>query len=235
MGHRAVFFDFGGTLFSYGAIRGYFDDLLERITRDHGLEVERDDLRRVYRATMLRTFASFQHRPFYLHRDLFDHAHRSLLSELGVELPDGAGGLFYRAQSELGMARVTLRADARETLEALRERGLHLQVVSNIDDDQFEPLFEQLGLAPLFDCTTTSEEARSCKPDPGIFRLALRKAGGLSPDEVVFVGDSVPHDVAGAGALGMTTVLLRGSPASDDPAPDHVISSLAELLAIVRP
>ncbi len=107
--------------------------------------------------------------------------------------------------------------------------------MSNIDDDQFEPLFEQLGLRPLFDCTTTSEEARSCKPDPEIFRLALRKAGNPRPEEVVFVGDSAPHDVAGAAALGMTTVLLGRAAPPDGPAPDHVIRQLGELLEIVQP
>ena len=235
MAHRAVFFDFGGTLFSYGAIRGHFDALLERFAREHGIDPKPEELRRVYRATMMKTFAAFRERPFYLHRDMFAHAYRGFLAAFGVAAPTDADGSFYEAQSELGMARVTAREDARETLEALRARGLHLSIVSNIDDDQFEPLFEQLGLAPLFDCTTTSEEARSCKPDPGIFRVALRKAGDLRPEEVVFVGDSVPHDVAGARALGMTTVLLGRTAGADGPAPDHVISRLGELLAIVEP
>ena len=144
------------------------------------------------------------------------------------------GNDFYEAQSELGLARVEVREDARATLETLRDRGLHLSIVSNIDDDQFEPLFAQLELRRWFDCTTTSEEARSCKPDPGIFRMALRKAGEPRPEEVVFVGDSVPHDVAGAAALGMTTVLLGHAPDSASPAPDHVISRLGELLEIVH-
>jgi 2-haloalkanoic acid dehalogenase type II len=235
MAHRAVFFDFGGTLFSYGAIRGHFDALLERIARAHGLETEQEELRRVYRTTMMQSFATFRAQSFYLHRDLFAHAHRGFLAALGVDPPADADGSFYEAQSELGMARVSVREDARETLEALKSRGLHLSIVSNIDDDQFEPLFGQLGLAHLFDCTTTSEEARSCKPDPGIFRVALRKAGDLRPEEVVFVGDSVPHDVAGARALGMTTVLLGRTAGADGPAPDHVISHLGELLAIVEP
>ena len=234
MAHRAVFFDFGGTLFSYGAIRERFDTLLERIAREHGLETERDELRRVYRTSMMQTFAAFQEQPFYLHRDLFARAHRGFLTELGVKPPAHAGDHFYEAQSDLGVARVTLREDARETLETLRDRGLHLSIVSNIDDDQFEPLFARLELRRWFHCTTTSEEARSCKPDPGIFRMALRKAGGPRPEEVVFVGDSAPHDVAGAAALGMTTVLLGRAPDAAGPTPDHVISRLGELLAIVQ-
>jgi putative hydrolase of the HAD superfamily len=232
--HRAVFFDFGGTLFSYGAVRDPFDDLLERIARREGLEVDREELRRAYRAAMARTFAEFQSRPFYLHRELFARAERELLRELGVEAACDPGDGLYGGQTELGRSRVRLREDARATLEALRGRGLHLGIVSNIDEDQFGPLWAALGLGPLFDATTTSEEARSCKPDPGIFRLALAKAGDPPPEEVVFVGDSLQHDVAGAAPFGMTTVLLARTPPAGEPRPDFVIGCLGELLGIVR-
>jgi len=205
MAHRAVFFDFGGTLFSYGAIRGHFDALLERIARDHGVDAEPAELRRLYRATMMRTFAAFREEPFYLHRDLFAHAYRGFLTALGVGPPAEVDASFYEAQSELGLVRVSVREDARETLEALRGRGLHLSIVSNIDDDQFDPLFAQLGLAPLFDCTTTSEEARSCKPDPGIFRVALRKAGDLLE----------PRDASGYISK-LIVACVRLAPPSDD-------------------
>jgi putative hydrolase of the HAD superfamily len=232
MAQRAVFFDFGGTLFSYGALRDPFDAFLAETARRHGIEAPRDELRRAYRTSMARAFAEYVSRPFYLHRELFATAHHAFLRELGGSPAPGAGDLFYAGQSELGLARVEVRADARETLEALRARGLHLSIVSNIDDDQFAPLFERLGLAGLFDAVTTSEEARSCKPDPGIFRLALAKAGSPRPEQVVFVGDSPLHDVAGAARLGMRTVLL-GRPSPDAPAPDHVITKLGELLGIV--
>jgi 2-haloalkanoic acid dehalogenase type II len=230
---RAVFFDFGGTLFSYGALRDAFDRFLAETARRHGLEAPADALRRAYRTAMARTFAQYATRPFYLHRELFAAAHRDFLGELGGAPGPDAGDLFYAGQSELGLARVEVRADARETLAALRARGLHLSIVSNIDDDQFHPLFERLGLADLFDAVTTSEEARSCKPDPGIFRLALAKAGDPPPEAVVFVGDSPIHDVAGAATLGMRTVLIGSAARAEGPRPDHVIASLRELLGIV--
>ena len=233
MVHRAVFFDFGGTLFSYGALRDSFDRFLEETARRHGIEASPPELRRAYRTTMARAFADFVSRPFYLHRELFAAAHRGFLRELGGAPGPDAGDLFYAGQSALGLARVQVRADARETLEALHARGLHLSIVSNIDDDQFHPLFERLALAELFDAVTTSEEARSCKPDPGIFRLALAKAGDPRPEEVVFVGDSPEHDVAGAAPLGMRTVLIGKAARAEGPKPDHVIASLRELLGIV--
>ena len=140
-----------------------------------------------------------------------------------------AGGAFE------GLAAVQPWEGVRDTLAALRGRDLHLGIVSNIDEDQFQPLWERIGLGPHFDAVTTSEEARSCKPHPGIYRHALGKAGNVAPEEVVFVGDSVEYDVVGAKALGMTTVLITEGPnqAGGGIDPDHVIEAIPELLHIV--
>jgi putative hydrolase of the HAD superfamily len=232
--HQAVFFDFGGTLFSYEGLREHFDRMLHELAVRHRVDATSEKLRRVYRETMGRTFREFARRPFYLHRELFRAAHLAFLTELGANPDPDDGDVFYAAQSALGMARVVPREGARQTLEELRQRGIHLAVVSNIDDDQFDPLWDQVGLAAFFDATTTSEEARSCKPDPAIFRVALGKAGDPPPEEVVFVGDSVQHDVAGARALGMTTVLITSVAEELDPSPHHVISDLRALLEIVE-
>ena len=92
-----------------------------------------------------------------------------------------------------------------------------------------------LVAALVFDAITTSEEARSCKPHPGIYHDALAKAGDLAAQEVVFVGDSLDYDVAGANALGMTTVLITEPPSQieGDEDPDYVIEAIPELLQIV--
>jgi len=82
-----------------------------------------------------------------------------------------------------------------------------VQIVSNIDDEQFEPMLERLDLLRAIDAWTSSEEAGSCKPDPAIYHLALTKAG-VAPEQVLFVGDSLRHDVEGPSALGMSTAWL---------------------------
>jgi putative hydrolase of the HAD superfamily len=233
---RAVFFDLGGTLFSYGELRGHIDGLLKRLLSNHGIEASEEQMRQAYREAMARQFAVFSGRPYYLHRDLFEAAHRDFLARFDAEpAPGDSVGLLYLGQVEVGLDAVQPRPRAAETLAALRERGLHLAIVSNIDDDQFHPLWQSMGLGGLFDATTTSEEARSCKPDRGIFDLALDKARGVRPENVFFVGDSPVHDIAGARALGMKTVLITDA-AQDpgyEPRADHVIRSLPELLAIV--
>jgi putative hydrolase of the HAD superfamily len=123
----------------------------------------------------------------------------------------------------------------RETLAALRARGLHLGIVSNIDDDQFRAIWAQLGIGELFHATTPSEEARSCKPDPGIYRVALAKAAGVAPREVLFVGDSPRHDFAGAKPLGMRTAWIaeREEDVPEALRPDHVIREIPELLGVI--
>ena len=235
MSHRAVFFDFGGTLFSYAEMRSHFDRMLRDLARHHAITAPMEEIRRIYRDIVTRKMAEFLPRPFYLHRDLFEEAHDDLLNALGAD-PDRSGQTsLYMGQTEVGLAAVQPREGVADTLAALRERGLHLGIVSNIDEDQFRPLWERIGLGPHFDAVTTSEEARSCKPHPGIYHHALGKAGDMAPEEVVFVGDSVEYDVAGAKALGMTTVLITEGPSQVDGVadPDHVIEAIPELLPIV--
>ena len=230
--HRAVFFDLGGTLFSYRSINAHFDRLLTEMAHGRGVAAPLESLQQAYRAAMGATLAAWAPRPFYLHRDLFTEAHVRFLRSLGVDASPEDPDVRFSERRVLGEPEVVARADAAETLSALRARGLHVAIVSNIDDDQLEAVWPRLGLESLVDAVTTSEEARSCKPHPEIFRRALGKAGDPPPESVVFVGDSPWHDVAGANALGMTSVLIGAAP-SGAPEPRHEISTLRELLAIV--
>jgi 2-haloalkanoic acid dehalogenase type II len=227
-----VFFDLGGTLFSYAAINAHFDRVLEDMARGRGVGAPIEELRRAYRAAMTGTMAGWAARPYYLHRELFSEAHVQFLRSLGVDASPEDEDVRFAQGRVLGEPAVAPRPDAAETLAGLRARGLHVSIVSNIDDDQLTAIWGRLGLAEHVDAITTSEEARSCKPDARIFQLALEKAGRPDPGSVLFVGDSPWHDVAGANALGMTSVLIGGDPPEGAPRPHHVIGALRELLAI---
>ncbi len=231
---RAVLFDLGGTLYDYATLEAGNREALTSVARWAGSEKPEHEIVQAHRDALREVFYEYLPRSFYLHRDLFRDALLGMAKRLGLSLTDDLFERHRELQRRAQARDFQLRDGVISTLESLRARGCYLGIVSNIDDDQFEPLFTRLELARWFDCTTTSEEARSCKPDPGIFRMALRKAGEPRPEEVVFVGDSVPHDVAGAAALGMTTVLLGRTPDSAGPAPNHVISRLGELVAIVQ-
>jgi putative hydrolase of the HAD superfamily len=109
---------------------------------------------------------------------------------------------------ETMMAAIRFRAfdDAAPALSELRALGLRLVCVSNWDVSLPEVL-ARCGLAGALDGVVTSAEAGARKPDPAIFRPALRLAGCTGP-EALYVGDTPAEDVAGARAAGIRPLLI---------------------------
>jgi putative hydrolase of the HAD superfamily len=234
-----VFFDFGGTLFSYAALAGQAFDLVGRAAQRLGIEAPAAELGAALARASRASWAHFSGRPYYLHRDLFQEAFRRWAAELGAQPDQALLDWMHEQQRDSLLERFTLREGCVPTLRELRSRGLRLSIVSNIDDDYLHPMLERAGLDAVLHHWSSSEEARSCKPDPGFFRYACRKAG-CRPEQVLFVGDSPEHDIAGARALGMTTVLIPeigaeppGKGTSRAGEPHHVIGRLSELLDLV--
>ena len=238
--YDAVFFDLGGTLFSYSQLgRGRVSPVLEAVRR-LGIEVERGEVGRAYRTASREAYLRHGRQPFYLHRDLFRDTFRSFARELGCEASEEFLSWFEAAQRDMLLEQMQPREDCLDTLYVLRERGLYLSIVSNIDDDYLHPLVERWKLDQVLDDWTSSEEARSCKPDRAFFDLALAKSGRRA-EEVLFVGDSPEHDIQGARAVGMTTVLIveEGAPpplqsGDVEVEPDYEIQALSEILALVE-
>lgn len=132
------------------------------------------------------------------------------------------------------------------TLAALREAGVILGIISNAQFYTRAMIEAFLGRPPVAagfhpDLLVWSFEERIAKPDPRLFQFAadrLAIATGLSPHDVVMVGNDVRNDIAPAAATGFRTALYAGDARSlrrrpDDPAParpDAVITSLSQLI-----
>ena len=74
------------------------------------------------------------------------------------------------------------------------------------------------------------------KPDPGIFHLAIEKAG-CQPDEFLYVGDSQGNDIVGSRKAGVKIAWFNRTNAQlrpDIPRPDYEIDKLSTLLEILR-
>lgn len=108
-----------------------------------------------------------------------------------------------------------------------------LGVVSNFYGN-VATISREAGLASFLDVILDSTLLGCSKPDPEIFRIALARLA-LSPERVIFVGDSYERDVIPAKNLGMKTIWLKGPnpriPQNGPPA-DAWISSLTELEAL---
>jgi HAD superfamily hydrolase (TIGR01509 family) len=98
---------------------------------------------------------------------------------------------------------------------AARERGAHVGVVSNIWAP-YEAGFRRAcpAIVPLVESWHMSYRAGTAKPDPAIFRAALR-ALDVAPEETVMIGDSLDKDVRPALALGMRAIWIPAGEAAD--------------------
>ena len=78
-----------------------------------------------------------------------------------------------------------------------------------------------------------SEEAGYHKPDPRLFREALKRTGVDHPERVIFVGDTLSADIEGALRAGFQPVFIN--PEDNQTPPDGVlkIRALSELLSFL--
>ena len=131
------------------------------------------------------------------------------------------------ARMEEHWSTVPVYEDARRFLE---EAKLPVFFVTNSDDEYVYASMKLHGISPQG--VITSEEARYSKPRKEIFLYALKKAG-LSPQEVIHIGDSLESDVYCPSQAGISSIWLNRN---GEPVPDGVRSAgsfeeVKELLA----
>lgn len=94
---------------------------------------------------------------------------------------------------------------ALEALSFLRSISVPIACVTNGRDFFQRNKISSLGLTSYFDAVVTSGELSIKKPDQRIFAECLNRLGA-TPEESVFVGDSMEADMAPAKRMGMKTV-----------------------------
>jgi putative hydrolase of the HAD superfamily len=96
-----------------------------------------------------------------------------------------------------------------------------LAVISNFDG-RLRLILENLGISKFFTHTFVSSELGADKPDPEIYRRAL-KFIDLKPEEVLHVGDDPQRDWEAASSAGLLVFRL-----------DRQKNSLRDLLAMLK-
>lgn len=107
-------------------------------------------------------------------------------------------------------------------------RSHALAVVSNVwaPSMHWNAEFARSGIAGAFRGLVFSSDLRAIKPSKRPFLEALRLVN-QSPEEVLFVGDSLERDIIPAKALGMSTCWV--APSGESTTADFQISTIAEL------
>lgn len=161
-------------------------------------------------------------------RAVFDGA--GLLSHFG---PGAFAAYFDAVYAHFEDAGVwELFADVRPTLDALRDLGCPLGIISNFDGRLFR-ILEGLGLADRFASVTLSSRVGVTKPGREIFAQALRQHGVAAPD-ALHVGDSPVEDCEGALGAGLRAILIdRAGRHADRPGVLRA-ASLGAVVDVVR-
>ncbi len=125
-----------------------------------------------------------------------------------------------------------LYPQVRETLTALRERGVKLAVVTNKEGRYTTTVLDVHQLAPLLDSVVSGDTLPTKKPDPAGIQRCLAQFD-VPPERALFVGDS-SIDVATARNAGVAVWALpygynMGRPI-EACAPDRVIADCSALL-----
>ena len=195
---RAVIFDVDFTIARPGPDLG--PEGYRRLGERHGLTLDPgryDDARRA-------AFVDLKRHPELDH----DEEIWVLFTQRIIEGMGGTGDTYAAAvEMEGAWSRADhfeLYEDALPTLDALRERGLKLGLLSNTARD-LDEFVAHHGLS--VDAVLTSRAHGKTKPHETIFRRMLELLD-VQADEAMMVGDTVEDDIEGAVAVGMRAVLV---------------------------
>lgn len=126
-----------------------------------------------------------------------------------------------------------LYPDVLPCLQALRQRGLTLGVISDWGVS-LSLILRHHDLIQYLDFAVISAQVRRAKPDPQLYMTALERANAI-PDYALHIGDSYVGDVLGARSVGITPVLLDRRSAHDPARLDCLVArSLFDLLDLLQ-
>lgn len=118
-----------------------------------------------------------------------------------------------------------------EATRALAEKYILIGISNGRSEVQAERL-RRVGLREAFSAVLGPEDCGFAKPHPGLFRLALERAGNLAPARAMVVGDGLETDIQGAANHGLASCWLNPEGrkrAPQDPVPTLEVKDLPEL------
>lgn len=232
---KAVLFDYGSTLIEFSEAQvAVCDDALAAVLERLYGPVDRVRLREIRDADRMAPYNDG-----YRENDLAEITRNMIraLYDREVTDPDLEEILRIRFDTFVDCIRPTPGVDA--LLMRLRQR-YRVGLISNYPDGEaIRASVRRVGLGDLLEIVVASGDVGSVKPAPIPFTTALDRLN-IRPEEALYVGDNWLADIQGAKRLGMQAVLSRQFQAPErfdaragDHEPDHIISHLSELEAIL--
>jgi phosphoglycolate phosphatase-like HAD superfamily hydrolase len=104
----------------------------------------------------------------------------------------------------------------RELFEKNKAGGGRIALASSANEDEVEAYKKIADITDLIEKSTSADDAEKSKPEPDIFRAALKLLGNPAPETVLVVGDT-PYDAEAAAKAKLKIVgVLCGNFAEKD-------------------
>jgi putative hydrolase of the HAD superfamily len=204
---KAIFFDAAGTLFYLTKTVG---DHYALVGREVGLDLDAQNLERAFHAAwkQMPQRAAIdgprENDDKNWWRELVDLVLDKVASSLGELDRDNFFEIAYEHFAEAGVWE--LYPEVPDVLQELAPR-FQLAVISNFDG-RLRFILQHLAISKFFTHTFISSEIGADKPDPEIYRRAVRLMK-LPPNEILHVGDDPERDWNAAGAAGLSVFQLN--------------------------
>ena len=225
---RAVSFDCYGTLIDWDSgVTAFYDAW----TGDRTTAPQASDFLAAFARAQRQHQQASPHKSY---RQVLADGFADASGELGIAFSDADVASFASSAGTWPPFPDTIAA-----LRALKDMGLHLAVISNVDDASFAETHTRLE--NLIDTVVTAEMAGAYKPDLAMFDALFAALGakGIARGELLHSAQSRYHDIAPAAELGLDAVWIdrrhgrtgSGITVASDAEPIARYESLAEFVA----
>ena len=170
-------------------------------------------------------------------QEMYVYRTQKAYEDMGVQISDEEALQFQKIYKS-GQDMISLSPELQTLLEELSGSGIATGIITNGPSEHQWNKIHTLGLTRWIpeNHIFVSADCPCAKPDPGIFRYALKKMK-LMPEDVWYVGDSYCNDVVGARKAGWNVIWLnrRGVDIEGYAVrPDCVVKSEGELCECIR-
>ena len=121
--------------------------------------------------------------------------------------------------------------NTKETLEALKKEGYPMHIITNGFVEVQHIKLKESGLHHYFDVVLCSEETGTTKPDPVVFKAALKKAN-CKAENSVMIGDDYMVDCVGAQNAGMKSIFFNFRQEKRERKGENNVQDLSELTSM---
>ena len=169
-------------------------------------------------------------------KEMVGHGLEHLIARaIGPERVEEGVKLFRQSYAALCEGKTRILPQVKETLEELDRRGYQMAIATNKPSYFARDILRALEIDHLFSEVLGPNDVERPKPDPEMLEIILMRMG-LSPEEVVYVGDML-LDIEVARRAGVPVYAVPTGSASRETLlqgrPDRLLHRFADLLSVL--